>query len=655
MRFDWSMSADARAFLSRFGVCLWVGGMLSLPGAAFGVETQSWDATSSLARSAPPPGLALVLAADSPEPASSMDRLKRAGFHVAVALPPRLYYVVREGAPRSLPVGFAYAEEPPSPEARAASAEPPGGEALRGDPFAGRPDVIGRARPSGPRLSGSRSPADRAALSGLPIGARWFDTSEFMMGRVAVSILFPESDGSLDSNRYDWTAALRDSVVRSAVRGLGKWGVFAARRGVDVTFAIEVHSGLATRYEPIKRTVGEEEGWIQDMLTPYLGYRADARTQCYDVANSARARLGAQWAALIFPVCNDSLNSAFPDGYLSHSTYGGPYFVAPINNLNTQSATLDYYMSHEMAHIFWSLDEGFGPNAWWACTLTSGYLNVPNYNSMIPSAVYCSGLRGYTDPRQCLMRGNWPDSICAYTEGQVGWADRDQSGAPDLLETHPIVNPDSSLYRATAGAPITLTGYALEIPLGNQNPEHFGFGDSISIATIDSVTLRLETAPPVLATPIDGAYDSGREYVSVTLAPLPPGEYVAEWDTWNSSGKQTIQRPITSILLTAARASADVALDPRRPSPSLIAGPVPSDGRVWFRLVGPPGGEALARLHDIQGRALAKWSFHVPSSGLLQWSWDGRVESGAPLPGGLYFLTVDTGGTRVTRRLVISR
>src|SRR5712671_6914644 len=123
----------------------------------------------------------------------------------------------------------------------------PGGRAFR---TRGRSFRWGTLPGTGGRAAAARAryaPARAGVIQGLPFGTRWFDTSEFMIGRVAVSILFPESDGSTDLNRYDWTPALRDSVVRSAVRGLAHWSVFAARRGVPLTFALEVHPGLATR------------------------------------------------------------------------------------------------------------------------------------------------------------------------------------------------------------------------------------------------------------------------------------------------------------------------------------------------------------------------------------------------------------------------
>ena len=632
----------------------------SLTGPARAAEAQGWDAASSLASSPEPPGLRLVWNESTSDPAAALDRLERAGFDVAVALPPHAYYVRREGPGRAfLPAGFSFQDGERAASLRAMTGpsgapeqliQAPGG--MDPDPFQGREDALPPVSPASRVSAALRARAPRAAaLQGLPFGARWTDTSEFMIGRVAVSILFPESDGTTDPNRYDWTPALRDSVVRSAVRGLAKWSVFAAQRQIALSFAIEVHTGLATRYEPIDRTVAEEDNWIQDVLTGFTGYRSDAVTLEYDVANAARSRLGAQWGALIFAVQNDTdPDGAFADGFISHARLGGPFFVTPVNNLNTRSAPLDYYIEHEMAHIFWALDEHFPSNGWWSCQLTTGYLNQPNSNSVVPAPGYCGYRRG------CLMYANQPDSLCDFTQRQIGWADRDGNGVPDLIETRPAVFPDSDQYRAVAGSPITLRGWALELALPNQNPYHYFAGDTISIASIDSVIYRVDGGPPGRAAPLDGAFDSGRESVTVTLPALPPGDYSVEWEAWNSNGLRSAENPVTFVSLRAPStpagagggASASRGL-------SLRLGPTPSPGPVRFTLAAPPGSRGWGRIHDVRGRELARWRIEIPSSGTADWRWEGRVAGGAALPSGLYFVSIEVGGATLNRRLVISR
>ncbi len=612
-------------------------------------ETQTREAASSLASSTALPGLRTVWHDGADDPAATLDRLERAGFHVAVAIPPHVYYVREQrGVGMALPAGFATVVA--TSESAAATIGGAESEPER-DLFQGRGDILPHAEP--------RAPFRRAGTApGLPFGARWIDTSEFMIGRVAVSILFPESDGTTNPNRYDWTPALRDSVVRAAVRGLARWSAFAARRGIPLSFALEVHPGLPTRYEPIDRTVAEEDNWIQDVLTGYLGYRSDALTLAYDAANGARSRLGAQWGTLLFAVQNDtSATGQFADGLISHAKLGGPFFVTPVKNGGAalQGATLDAYVEHEMAHIFWALDEHLPFSGWWACSLRSGYLNFLNYNSLVPAAGYCGAV-----PVQCVMKGNYPDSVCFYTEGQIGWGDLSGNGIPDLLETRAAVFPDSEQYRAVAGSPITLQGKALEIARPNDNhyeftPYHFFPGDTISAAHVDSVVYRIDGGPSIRTTPLDGVFDSGREYFTTTIPPLPPGSYVVEWEAWNSNGLPSATNPTTTLILGAPSAPAGVGEGQAASGGlDLRYGPSPSGGTVRFSLRGKPGSEGWGTIHDVRGRRVARWRLAIPSTGAAEWVWSGRVGGGATLPSGLYFLSIEIDGTALNRRLVLS-
>ncbi len=605
-------------------------------------EARTWEAARALASSPAPSGLRPVWYEGSDDPAATLDRLERAGFRVEISLPPYLYYV-RESVARAaaLPAGFTFRQSAPAALAPAAPDF---------DLFQGRDDV---KPPLAPPSAAARGAARAAAIQGLPFGARWTDTSEFMIGRVGLGILFPESDGSTDPNRYDWTPALRDSVLRAAVRGLAQWTGFAARRGIPLSFAIEVHPGLATRYEPINRSSGEEDLWIQDALAGFLGYTSDVGTLAYDAANGVRSRLGAQWGVLLFPVQDDSsATGTFTDGAISNARLGGPYFVTPVKNAGAgfQGGRLDTYIEHEMAHIFWALDEHFPSTGWWSCYLRTGYLDVPNSNSVVPAAGYCG-----TPPAQCLMKGNYPDSVCVFTQGQVGWADEDGNGIPDLLETRPSVLPDSSDIHAVAGSTIVLRGHAVEVPLWNQNPYHFFSGDSISAAVVDSVVYAIDNGPTSPAVPVDGVYDSGREYFTATLPPLPAGTHLVDWSAWNSNGKKSPNNPITTIILNAPSAPAGVGGGQAVVGAmSLRFGPTPSEGPVRFTLRARPGSSGLGTVHDVQGREVARWRVTVSQSGAADWMWSGRVAGGAVAPSGLYFLSLEIDGTVLKRRLAIS-
>ena len=622
---------------------VWFGFVSGILGASLaaapcdGAPTAAWNAAAALERAPAPPGTALVVSTGGSQ--DEIRRLEDAGFRVAVAVPPRLYYVRTDGSSgATLPSGLAFARTAP---AATVAADPVS------DPFQGREDVLRGAWSRGTRSN--TQTLRSGTLQGTPFGARWTDTSEIMIGRVALEILFPESDGTVDPDKYDWTPALRDSVVRAAVRAAARWNTFAARRGVPLTFALETRAGLATRYEPIEHTVSDEGTWIQDVLTPITGYKADAMTLAYDLANAARARLGAQWGVILFAVRNDHADSTFADGNISHAILGGPYFVTPLNNLNTLSATLDFYIEHELAHSFWALDEHFPSTGWWDCRLTTGYLNQLNTNSVVPGFSTCHS-------RGCVMYANQPDSLCPYTQNQVGWADLTGNGIPDFMEQHTGVFPDSAIYRTGAGQTVVLRGRATVATLPNVNPWEYGVRDTITLGTVDSVFYKLDGEAPISAVPMDGAFDTAEERFAVTLPPLGLGDHLVEWQAVNSNGIFDAHAATTqvSIHATASPAGSGAGVGGSS-APSLRLGPTPSAGSVRFHLTGAPGEAARATIFDVRGRLVFDRTIAIGPSGDTDWLWDGRAPQGALLSSGLYFVRVELDGVILQRRLVLSR
>lgn len=640
MRFAWFSSASQAALIalalgsarSSAGA-----GTVAAPGQALG---WSMEAARTVAR---PPGVRVLVSSLAGDSRQTIAALEGAGYSVEVAVLPSTFYVRPRGGAGALPDGVLDATTRSEPAVRLA---------LDDDPFQGRGDAFPPSDVGKSATGASRAGGLSAAIStGLFYGTRWHDTSEFMIGRVAVPLLFPESDGSFDTDRYSWTPALRDSVIRSAVRGFLKWTSFASLSGVPLTFLIEVHPVLPTRYEPIDHPVAQEDLWIEDALEPLVGYRGDAVAMGYDVANAARARLGAQWAAVVLAVQNDTdPDGTFPDGFIAHAKLGGPYFVLPINNLNTRSATLDFYMEHEMTHMFWALDEFPANNAWWACTWRVGYFNQPNSNSELPAPGYCGVAR------QCVMKGNYPDSVCAPTLRQIGWVDLDQSGGLDLFETRPAVLPDSARYSGTAGVPIAIRGAAVDLALPNQNPNWFGTGDSITIATVDSIWQRIDGGPWVPVAPDDGIFDEGAERFTLLLPSQVIGNHLLEFQALNSNGRQMAIPGSALLTISGAAGPVPGPEDGAGPAVSrLDAGPTPSAGRVRFSIHARSGSTGTARLYDVSGRLVRAWSLELAGSTSVAWEWDGRLERGGAGAGGLYFLVVRIGPERLTRHVVLLR
>src|SRR5690606_20058219 len=63
----------------------------------------------------------------------------------------------------------------------------------------------------------------RNLLAAAPLGATEMDTAEFMLGRVAVTPVFFESDGSLDAESQNWTAEEIDEMLAKISEGVNWW------------------------------------------------------------------------------------------------------------------------------------------------------------------------------------------------------------------------------------------------------------------------------------------------------------------------------------------------------------------------------------------------------------------------------------------------
>ncbi len=100
-----------------------------------------------------------------------------------------------------------------------------------------------------------------------------------------------------------------------------------------------------TRYEPIDHPVADEGLWIAEALEPLVGHTGDAVAMAYEVANGARARLGAQWGALLVAVQNDTDDDGkFADHIGEHAVLGGPYFVVMVKQSNASGGATPRFL-----------------------------------------------------------------------------------------------------------------------------------------------------------------------------------------------------------------------------------------------------------------------------------------------------------------------
>lgn len=287
--------------------------------------------------------------------------------------------------------------------------------------------------------------------------ADYYQTSEFMIGRVAVGIILIESDGSLDPSTEDWTSEEKQKVFSEIQAAMNWWAAREPR--ANLTFYYDDHftSPLSTGYEPINRSHNDQGLWIGQVMGQ-LGYSASSYfTRVRDYNNALRNQYQTDWAFTIFVVdsSNDGDNK-FSDGYFAYAYAGGPFMVMTYGNNGYGPGDMDMVAAHETGHIFRARDQYSGAHQ--ACTAQSGWLQVENQNS---------------DYGDCLLNEasimKWPPSaypaglVDLYARGQIGWWDLDgddilDPADPDVKGTYlypyapdPLVNPTGDItYRGLA-------------------------------------------------------------------------------------------------------------------------------------------------------------------------------------------------------------
>ncbi len=352
-------------------------------------------------------------------------------------------------------------------------------------------------------------------------------TSEYMMGSVAVGIIMPESDGSLDTDTENWSTAQQDQVVTKIGSALNWWVQREPKAHLSFTWSVQ--RSVPTRYEPIDRPQSDEKLWIGDVMDR-LGYSsADYFTSVRNYVNLLRLSEGTDWAFAAF-VVNDANDPdhMFTNGCFAYAYVGGPFLVATYNNDGYGSANMDAVVAHEIGHIFLALDEYQGARI--DCTKTSGYLNEANANSEFPTPGAC----GLNVPS--IMRGQ----ISPYTAGaisssaraELGWRDSTGTGILDPLNTSvTLTASQTGAYTSSLGeVSVRYAGQAGDEPWASNSRV------PLSINTITGVQYRIDDAGEWHdASPVDGAWDQSSEAFTFTTSPLTSGAHTVVIRAFNSA------------------------------------------------------------------------------------------------------------------------
>lgn len=276
---------------------------------------------------------------------------------------------------------------------------------------------------------------ERALMAGLPFGAAPEDTGEFMLGRIAVTPVFIESNGQIDPSTENWTAEQKASVLTKIESGLDWWRQLLAKKTSQHTleFVIDrtyVDAPFQSGYEPISRRSDDYSLWVSEFLVG-AGFSQNALLEENVRAfnHSQRLKLQTDWSFSIFVVNsqNDADGAFAANGSFSRafSFAGGLFEVVP----STRPVST---FTHETGHMFWARDEYNGGANYYQ---RRGYYNTQNTNAIDanPNSGFVQ-VDSIMSDGESLQRAFTNITTADPTLAHLGWQDSDGDGIFDVLD-----------------------------------------------------------------------------------------------------------------------------------------------------------------------------------------------------------------------------
>lgn len=321
-------------------------------------------------------------------------------------------------------------------------------------------------------------------MASLPFGALPQDTGEFLLGKVAVTPVFLESNGQLDTSSENWTPATIQSTLANVQEGLNWWvELLAAQQSVhsleftfDTTYAV---TPVSTKYEPISRVSNDYALWVLEFLSSAGHNSGNLELDMRAFNHAQRLKTGSDWAFTIF-VANstaDADGKFASGGSFTHAFAfaGGLFFVSPSGRPASTFA-------HETGHMFWAKDEYLGGSSFGE---RRGYYNTQNLNS--------ADNPGSVQQPSIMAAGSLLDTAyaqrvsAASTLAMVGWQDSDDDGIFDVLDV-PLeldgvgsFDNGSSTYKFRGSAKVGV--------LPNLNPE--GLRNDLTLNKVSKIQYRI--------------------------------------------------------------------------------------------------------------------------------------------------------------------
>jgi archaellin len=259
-------------------------------------------------------------------------------------------------------------------------------------------------------------------------------TSEMMIGKIAVAVVYVESDGSVDTNEENWTSVEKDYMYEYIEEGLNWWHQVEPR--AHMRFSVEKYH-VTTSYEPIRRdtTLANQTLWVSEALDQIgadPGASILSRARSFD--EKLRKRQNAHWAFIIFAVDSSHFGPCFPDGTAGIAWINGPFTMIASDCYGNLEGGL---VAHEVGHIFGAYDQYRSSGC--ACSNRSGYYGVRTEN--------CNAVGGCLTNVTSIM-GNFASIAQAWPQHAVDMHARAQMGLIDTNDNN-IMDPIDQLYGTT--------------------------------------------------------------------------------------------------------------------------------------------------------------------------------------------------------------
>ncbi len=328
----------------------------------------------------------------------------------------------------------------------------------------------------------------RRLLAVTPLGVTHLDTGEFLLGSVAVTPVLFESNGSIDPESQNWTAAEIDETLGRISEGVNWWSdtldglntVHTLDFVFDNAFAL---NPVETGYEPIDRISNNFNLYVGEFLQAQgFGNVSSIEEGMKQFNAHQREQMGTDWAFTIFMVdSSDDADGRFLPGGFFQTAFayaGGLFVVSP----STRPAST---IAHEMGHIFWAKDEYPGGATW---TDRRGYYNSQNLNaSDNPTS-------GFVQEDSIMSSGIvLADAYAAnespdVTLAMIGWRDTDGDGIFDLADVPLELKGEG--YFDSSSSTYHFVGSASAVPLINQNSS--GPQSDITLNRISQLQYRVD-------------------------------------------------------------------------------------------------------------------------------------------------------------------